>query len=223
MLLLALAGKSMIILVALGCRTPQQQKEQLCLEGGRRRWRKVRSAPSAASTLMSPSAATPAAPPSTSVTTIYSVSLSSDPIHQMNKQEAELQCAKIQAVLPSFKSEEEVVEFSSIACGAFRLPQLCPCEWRESCRQLVPGAAGLELWLGCTDAEAEGSWVCEANDAPFFKWAKGSRGGEEPNGAERENCAVFSAYAGAMGDVNCLRRSIRRSAFCSLFILISLT
>jgi hypothetical protein len=62
-----------------------------------------------------------------------------------------------------------------------------------------PWGYGSGLWLGCSDAEKEGTWTCGAKPMAFSNWAPG----KPDSDTALEDCAEWLADTGQWNDAEC--------------------
>jgi C-type mannose receptor len=64
-----------------------------------------------------------------------------------------------------------------------------------------PWGYGSGIWLGCSDAEKEGSWVCDGRPMAFTNWASG----QPDNASALDDCAEWLSDTGQWNDLSCDR------------------
>jgi hypothetical protein len=62
-----------------------------------------------------------------------------------------------------------------------------------------PWGYGSGLWLGCTDAEKEGDWLCNGKPMSFKQWAPG----QPDNALALDDCVEWLADSGTWNDASC--------------------
>jgi hypothetical protein len=62
-----------------------------------------------------------------------------------------------------------------------------------------PWGYGSGLWLGCTDSEKEGTWLCDGKPMAFASWAPG----QPDNQLALDDCLEWLADSGQWNDATC--------------------